>query len=536
MISQNLDPWKQPDLFFYYEQRFSKPFLVGLYNSLSEWDKITLPNDQSTVIETLATDGKVKFATCAGKREHSIWLIQPGSGTMKEFGQLSIRDVRASELNGDEYFEFINDLYTTSVEIGRRPRYAIVTPDSGKYYVPPFTEQSILEGEIYQLGWIHIFTPDQVSRIGHNHIISAPATRIEELEEGSIALALTLGDDKQRDLVSESLGIEIPVNEDWFGDLTHDVDFVRHRAARRIESLARDGGISKARLLSHFDSEDDSVRFKLTRALHHLDGNDVERHLRHLAETDPSEAVRSMAISVIGNGEVVRDALWDTSSSVQFSALQELYRCPDESALERTVELVQSEDISTREEAAELINSRSYVKHLSEENVHSAWQALADCIDHEDSKIRQHAIEAAAKVEPEDYRKIIDTGLDDNHPLVRISAAKRYSSVYTDTEPAINCLLEIVDSDSIHVDDAVEALSTLDPHRTMVEIVPRLGQFEDHTVRKVIRKLDNIIERQGTEWTRSTLQSIGSEERAHAKTVVENSGSGGQLENLLNEM
>lgn len=532
MIADDLDAWTKPSLTFCYEDAFSEAFLDRLHDSFRSWDDLHEVGDLGAVTAALADGSAGEIATAYGDLEFSTWVKQPGKAPRHGFAELSTTAL-ASDIDGDAFFEYVLGLYERSVEAGRRPIYAIVAPDSGKYVVPPFTEESIRSGEIYALGWIHVFTPEQVERFGRERLVSAPATRIEILDDGSSALATALGNRTQEDAVADHLGIEAPVGEDWFDDLDHAVDYVRHRAARRIRSRVRDGAVSERRVLDHLDAEDPRVRFRLVKALHYSDDEAVVTTLRQLADADTSESVRSAAINALGDDPVARDALWDPSPKVQLSGLRSLRRCPDQNALRRVVDLLDSEYFQTRRKAAERLLSDRFFDRLPEGSMEEARRVLADCTDHDDDVVREHALEAAEAIEPLDYDERLAVMLGDESARVSLAAAERYVDIHDDADPAIDALLSIVDADAVFADDAATTLASIDPRRALVELLPRVGSLERSTQRSVIRTLDSIVEERGTRWTLDALDELDPDDRQAAASTLSETKQGDGLERLL---
>ena len=56
----------------------------------------------------------------------------------------------------------------------------------GEAAQPPFTAESIAHGEYHHLSWLTIFTPPMVERYGRETLLSAPAWKVEELDDGAI--------------------------------------------------------------------------------------------------------------------------------------------------------------------------------------------------------------------------------------------------------------------------------------------------------------------------------------------------------------
>lgn len=532
MIGEDHGAYTGPQLRLYYQGELTDEFLAALCDRLEGWDGVVNCTDATTVNAEIDADGHTELADGFRELDASLIAYQAETGSRDELSLISASTL-ASSGDGPAWFDLLVGLYHRSVDVGRRPIYTVIAPDRGKYYVPPFTDESILSGEIFQLGWMHVFTPTDVESFGRDRLLSAPATRIEELDDGAIALGLTHGDREEKDAVTAHLGIEVPVGEDWFDDLDHEIDFVRHRAARRIESQARGEEIDPEPILEHLDESDPHVRFKLTRALHHFQNQAVESALHELVIADDSEAVRSMAVDVLGEGEAVREALWDPSPRVQASALDEFWRCPDEEILDRVVELLDSDERSAREKAAEHIVADRFFDDLPATAKQRARRALADRYDHEDSTIRQSAIEAGAMVTPEGYWPHVQAALEDDAIPVQIEAAKRYSAFHRDTEPTIECLLGIVDDGSFYADDAAEALIFLNYRRALTELIPRLPDLDAENQRRITRDLDNLVRERNTTVVLLTLGSIEPVDRENAASVVGEIRNMDRLEELL---
>lgn len=532
MIGEDLDPWTKPALSMCYDGALDEQFLRGLGAEFEQWDAIRSTMAINEILADLGDGDTAQVAAGDDDLEVSIWAKQPGTGGRDRLGVLSA-NAFASDIDGPAWFDLVVGLYRRSVSAGRRPIYTVVARDSGKYVVRPFTEQSVLAGEIVELGWMHVFTPEQVDALGRERLVGAPATRTQKLDDGAIALALTLGDADEKATVAEHLGIHAPVGSDWFDDLDHEIDYVRHRAARRIRSLANREEIAAGPILGHLDEEDPIVRFKLTRALHYASDDDVEPALRELARSDDAEAVRSMAVHVLGEGDVVREALWDSSARVQHSALDELWKCPDEEALDRVVELLDSDYFQTRQKAAERITSDRFFEKLPDSAMQSARRALADRDDHQDGRIRRCALEAAELVQHENYADRLEAALGDESVSVRIAAAKRFPNLHDDVSPAIECLVDVVDEKSFYADDVAEVLVSLDPRRAFLELIPRLDQLEDSERRSVVRCLETEIERTDPPWVLDVLATLNLEERYAAASAIEDVGTDGGLRDLM---
>lgn len=535
MIVDDLDPWTSPYLSLCYDGSLSRDFLAALTDELRKWEKLQNTSELDTILDEVADEGSAELATGYGDFEFSVWMKQPGTKGREHLAVISATP-GASNLDGHAWFDYVVGLYQRSVQAGRRPIYAVVAQDSGKYRVPPFTEQSVLADAIVELGWMHVFTPEQVETLGRERLLSAPATRIEELDDGSVALAVTLGDEDEQDGVAAHIGIEPPVGTDWFDDLDHHIDYVRHRAARRIVSLARNEAITAQPILDHLNVGDPQVRFKLARALtilKHRDEETIKPALRELATSDESEAVRSMGISGLDSDDVVRSALWDDSPRVQHSALEKLRRCPDEEALNQVVELLDSEYFQTRRKAGERLLSDRFFDSLPDDAKRSSRLALANCVEHEDDEIRRRAIEAAEKAKPPDYEERLTAALEDDATPVRIEAAKRYPSVHSEPEPAIETLLEIFDTGSFYADDAAEALASISPERALVELIPRLGEFDSQEERRITQCLESIVEEHDTAWVVATFRTVDPEDIDAAISVLKGAGNGDPLAELL---
>jgi hypothetical protein len=56
----------------------------------------------------------------------------------------------------------------------------------GQSEIPPFTAESLAHDQYHHLSWLTIFTPPMVEHYGRETLLSAPAWKVEELEDGAI--------------------------------------------------------------------------------------------------------------------------------------------------------------------------------------------------------------------------------------------------------------------------------------------------------------------------------------------------------------
>jgi len=75
----------------------------------------------------------------------------------------------------------------------QRPIAVYVESAPHSYYIgeaecPPFTAESLAHDGYHHLSWLTVFTPPMVERYGRETLLSAPAWKVEKLDDGGVLI------------------------------------------------------------------------------------------------------------------------------------------------------------------------------------------------------------------------------------------------------------------------------------------------------------------------------------------------------------
>lgn len=115
--------------------------------------------------------------------------------------------------------EFLRDLYVTLTGSDRSVGYAcaIDRADAVEHREnrPIVTEAGLSAGRLEGLAWYQVLPPDLAASVGRERLHDAPAWRVEDLDDGAVALVVDelpklprAGLTTNRDAVAEHLGVE----------------------------------------------------------------------------------------------------------------------------------------------------------------------------------------------------------------------------------------------------------------------------------------------------------------------------------------
>lgn len=94
-----------------------------------------------------------------------------------------------------DYIEFIVEIYGVSCEAGIPTQYVIGADSSqvdalhGRFeWETEITRDGLTSGTVEQVFWLQILPPETIEALGRDHVLSAPAARVEELDDGAVLL------------------------------------------------------------------------------------------------------------------------------------------------------------------------------------------------------------------------------------------------------------------------------------------------------------------------------------------------------------
>ncbi|WP_159076952.1 hypothetical protein [Halococcoides cellulosivorans] len=217
---------------FVYPSGQSQGVLDELSESLERYDEI----DSSRVVIKPKSFGSIKVGSYAGVNDH--WPLEEDELTYESPQRsISLADSPTIEYSisdlqylkgGEEHpldveldeplREFINIMEICYMAVDERPIAVYsFTPDTPHdLRKPPITAESIAEGRLLYLPWLAIFTPQMIDYYGRETLLSAPAWKVEELNDGSI---MTVCHDNVLDWMEDCRDVADHIGLPWHGDM-----------------------------------------------------------------------------------------------------------------------------------------------------------------------------------------------------------------------------------------------------------------------------------------------------------------------------
>lgn len=159
--------------------------------------------------------GGMLFSRHEPNEDSSIVPEAPHIQLEVEEKQFDVGDSSEREVQIKNFLDVIREVYNATDD---RPQAVYAFPDPLIEVILnldqlPATVETLRDGRINYVGWITVFPPNLVETYGRDTLLSAPAWKTEEWDDGSIAVVafedpVFLGDPKP---VNEHLGLETSV-------------------------------------------------------------------------------------------------------------------------------------------------------------------------------------------------------------------------------------------------------------------------------------------------------------------------------------
>lgn len=194
-------------VYFIYKESFDREAKNDIVNEIYEIQGIEPAEDWSTISDRIADSSDVffsfSFESIVARLDvtYDEYVDEPGLPSMR----LSLSDsyfLYPFENEPDEmanehiadFIELILEIYDASLQAGHEPLYVFGAAPSqvnalrGGDRPIATTADGIREGTVEQLYWLQILPSEMVADLGHERILSAPASIVEELKDGAILL------------------------------------------------------------------------------------------------------------------------------------------------------------------------------------------------------------------------------------------------------------------------------------------------------------------------------------------------------------
>lgn len=204
------------EVYFLFSEQFTDADKVDLYRKLVDDEQIESSKSGEFVEDRLANYDEALVNFVYGS-VHGTFVFHRNFEGLPEFPSLKLyfeqKEFQERHHSDDEIRDHVDDvvslvidLYEAANESGQQPKYVVGGNPTETEHIRTghdrirTTEDGVEAGRVEELYWLQIFTPEMVDFLGEDVIQSAPAWRIETLDDGAVLLVsyenpMFIGDD-----------------------------------------------------------------------------------------------------------------------------------------------------------------------------------------------------------------------------------------------------------------------------------------------------------------------------------------------------
>lgn len=192
---------------FIYDDSFGREEKQNVIREVFTIQGLDPAEDYSTILDQIAELDNAFFSASFGSITVTVDVVYDDAGNALDLPSLrvSLRESyflypfenKPAEMayeHIDDFVELVRRIYDASRAAGYDPMYVFgaapsqVTALRGEYRTIATTSDGLHEGTVEQLYWLQILPPEMVADLGRDRVLSAPAARVDEIENGAVLL------------------------------------------------------------------------------------------------------------------------------------------------------------------------------------------------------------------------------------------------------------------------------------------------------------------------------------------------------------
>lgn len=189
---------------FLFDQDVDLEALVAVIRSVADRDDIELGKHPDRFASAIQTGEALSTSIKRGATSARLTVGHDPPERLPELPGLTLSldetyfrpgaDEAETTAHVGDYVDCVRRCYEAAGDAGHTPVYVVgADPNQlgallGDYGTVKTTLGGVFDGEVQQLYWLQVLSPDAVERLGRDQVLSTPAWRVESLNDGAVLI------------------------------------------------------------------------------------------------------------------------------------------------------------------------------------------------------------------------------------------------------------------------------------------------------------------------------------------------------------